>query len=325
MSTIASSESARPGMKQKNEEPANKDNTQADENAHLLSQEEADLAFERDEMVHHMSADSHVIRGSKVWKVKGMNLKLSALEGTVAVKNGVFTYEDLEEHVDEGPADPLSGGLSAVFGAVGTVAQRVGDYPLLLAKVLEAKEDGQAEHEIAEFAKDSGKGVTGIGGAVLKAPMDITHNMSRGFHNLPKMYGDETVRPIEKVTDVQSGLEAAGKSFGLGLWDGVSGLVTQPMKGAQEGGWMGGLVGFGKGVGGAVFKPAAGVLGIPGYAFKGIYEEVRTTHSAAPQKDVAEAQMVQGFKEWEGLAAEDCKSILLRIKREIEDMETMEG
>ena len=48
------------------------------------------------------------------------------------------------------------------------------------------------------------------------------------------------------------------QNFGLGLWDGVSGLVTQPMKGAQEGGFMGGLIGFGKGIGGAVFKPAAG-------------------------------------------------------------------
>ena len=53
--------------------------------------------------------------------------------------------------------------------------------------------------------------MTGIVGAGLKAPMDITHNMARGFHNLPKMYGDETVRPLEKVTDVQSGLQAAGK------------------------------------------------------------------------------------------------------------------
>ncbi len=113
--------------------------------------------------------------------------------------------------IDDGPADPLSGGLSAVLGAVGTVAQRVADYPLLLAKVLEAKENGQAEREIAEFARDSVKGVTGIGGAVLKAPMDLTHNVARGFHNLPKMYGDETVRPLERVTDVQSGLQAAGK------------------------------------------------------------------------------------------------------------------
>jgi hypothetical protein len=47
--------------------------------------------------------------------------------------------------------------------------------------------------------------------------MDITHNVARGFHNLPKMYGDETVRPLEKVTDVQSGFQAAGKvsSFSL--------------------------------------------------------------------------------------------------------------
>ena len=45
----------------------------------------------------------------------------------------------------------------------------------------------------------------------MKAPVDITHNVARGFHNLPKMYGDETVRPLEKVTDVQSGLQAAGK------------------------------------------------------------------------------------------------------------------
>jgi len=101
--------------------------------------------------------------------------------------------------------------LSATFGAVGTIAQRVGDYPLLLAKVLEAKEDDQVHKDVSEFAKDSNKGMTGILGAGLKAPMDITHNVARGFHNLPKMYGDDTVRPLEKVTDVQSGLQAAGK------------------------------------------------------------------------------------------------------------------
>jgi hypothetical protein len=48
------------------------------------------------------------------------------------------------------------------------------------------------------------------------------------------------------------------QGFGLGIWDGVSGLVTQPMKGAEEGGFLGGLIGFGKGLGGAVFKPVAG-------------------------------------------------------------------
>lgn len=107
---------------------------------------------------------------------------------------------------------------------------------------------------------------------------------------------------------------------------------------------MGGLAGLGKGVGGAVFKPAAGkvsitqtrkinlhdvsgAFGVPGYAFKGIYEEVQKTRGATKEKDasVAEAQMVQGFKEWETISEEERNLILLRIKRELEDLETLEG
>ena len=116
------------------------------------------------------------------------------------------------------------------------------------------------------------------------------------------------------------------------------------MKGAQEGGWMGGLAGLGKGVGGAVFKPAAGKIltaqtweinwhdvsgafGIPGYAFKGIYEEVQKTRGVTQEREasVAEAQMVQGFKEWETTSEEERNLILIRIKRELEDLETLEG
>jgi hypothetical protein len=41
--------------------------------------------------------------------------------------------------------------------------------------------------------------------------MDFSLGLARGFHNAPKLYGDDTVRPQEKVTDLQSGLKAAGK------------------------------------------------------------------------------------------------------------------
>jgi hypothetical protein len=41
--------------------------------------------------------------------------------------------------------------------------------------------------------------------------MDFTLGIARGFHNAPKLYGDDTVRPQAKVTDFQSGLKAAGK------------------------------------------------------------------------------------------------------------------
>jgi hypothetical protein len=62
-----------------------------------------------------------------------------------------------------------------------------------------------------ENAGRASKGISRIVGAGLKSPMDFTLGLARGFHNAPKLYGDDTVRPQEKVTDLQSGLKAAGK------------------------------------------------------------------------------------------------------------------
>lgn len=62
-----------------------------------------------------------------------------------------------------------------------------------------------------EAALGAGKGVSRIVGAGLKSPMDFTLSIARGFHNAPKLYGDETVRQADKITDLQSGLKAAGK------------------------------------------------------------------------------------------------------------------
>ena len=62
-----------------------------------------------------------------------------------------------------------------------------------------------------EAALGAGKGVGRIVGTGLKSPMDFTLGLARGFHNAPKLYGDESVRPADKITDFQSGLKAAGK------------------------------------------------------------------------------------------------------------------
>jgi hypothetical protein len=62
-----------------------------------------------------------------------------------------------------------------------------------------------------ENATRATKGVARIVSAGLKSPMDFSLGIARGFHNAPKLYGDDTVRPQAKVTDLQSGLKAAGK------------------------------------------------------------------------------------------------------------------
>lgn len=48
------------------------------------------------------------------------------------------------------------------------------------------------------------------------------------------------------------------QGLGYGIFDGVTGIFTQPIKGAHKEGARGFFKGFGKGIGGAVCKPAAG-------------------------------------------------------------------
>lgn len=121
-----------------------------------------------------------------------------------------------------------------------------------------AKEPFDPSKLTLENASRASKGVSRIVGAGLKSPMDFTLGIARGFHNAPKLYGDDTVRPHEKVTDLQSGLKAAGKEFGYGLFDGITGLVTQPLRGAEKEGAAGLVKGIGKGIGGLILKPGAG-------------------------------------------------------------------
>jgi len=56
---------------------------------------DTDLAFEKDELI--LTPNTRARSSSpKIWKVRGSPLKLSALEATVSVKRGLFTYDSFE-------------------------------------------------------------------------------------------------------------------------------------------------------------------------------------------------------------------------------------
>lgn len=127
-----------------------------------------------------------------------------------------------------------------------------------------------------DLAVGAGKGVMRILGTSAKIHTNFCLGLARGFRNAPKLYNDETVRPAnEKVTSFSTGLKLAGKEFGLGMYDGVAGLITQPLKGAEKEGGVGLVKGFGKGIGGLMLKPAAGFWALPAYTFAGVQAEVR--------------------------------------------------
>ena len=132
----------------------------------------------------------------------------------------------------------------------------------------------------------------------VQIPMEISVGLTKGFHNLPKLWGDDTVRPLEQISEFKSGAMAAGKEFSFGWYDGVTGLVTQPWKGAQKEGASGFVKGVGKGIGGFATKPFAALSGILGHTMKGVHKEVQKLFGGSVQNYIITSRVAQGYEEW---------------------------
>ena len=122
--------------------------------------------------------------------------------------------------------------------------------------------------------------------------MDLTLALAQGFHNAPRLYGDTTVRTAPHVTGFRSGLRAAGSEFALSIYDGVTGLVSQPYRGAQQNGPVGFLHGVGKGFGGFVLKDLAAIFAPFGFTMKGVHKEI--VKGRQPTKYLRKAQVLRG-------------------------------
>lgn len=166
----------------------------------------------------------------------------------------------------------------------------------------------------------AGRGVGRIVNTGIKSPMNFCMGLARGFHNVPKLYNDDTVRTPDKVTDFASGLKVAGKEFGLGLYDGISGLVTQPVRGASKEGGVGLLKGVGKGVGGLVVKPAAGFWSIPAYTMQGVHAEVRNRFRKSSLNYIIASRVLEGEQHLASSTAEEQRDILIRWRAKKEEM-----
>ncbi|KAI0409887.1 hypothetical protein F4802DRAFT_542482 [Xylaria palmicola] len=166
-----------------------------------------------------------------------------------------------------------------------------------------------------EKVLDTSKSVNNIIATGFKSPMNFCMGLARGFRNVPNLYNDETVRPTEKVTSLSSGIKVAGKEFGLGLYDGITGLITQPLKGAEKEGGAGLLKGLGKGIGGLIVKPAAGVWAIPAYTMAGVHAEIRSIFAQSAHKYIMASRISQGNIDYNNSSAEEREDIEVRWLR----------
>ena len=150
-----------------------------------------------------------------------------------------------------------------------------------------------------ELAHEAAFGFRKTGHALARFPMNITLALTQGFHNAPRLYGDETVRRPPRVTGIHSGLRAGRDELVYGVTDGVTGIVTQPIRGAKEHGVMGAVRGVGFGIGGFVLKDIAALLGPTAYLLKGLDAEYMKKYQ--PTTFIRKGRIAQGQLELQQL------------------------
>ena len=154
--------------------------------------------------------------------------------------------------------------------------------------------DSSEENIAQELAEDTGQGFAKSGQALAKVPMDLSLAIAQGFHNAPRLYGDTTVRKPTRITGFHSGLRATGEEFVFGIYDGITGLVLQPYKGAKQCGTVGFISGIGKGFGGFILKDFAALTSVA-YTLKGVHKEM--VKGRQPTAFIRRARIAQGRKE----------------------------
>ena len=80
---------------------------------------------------------------------------------------------------------------------------------------------------VEELAKETGHGLGKAGKGIVTLPINLMVGITQGFHNAPRLYGDDTVRRPVRVSGFKSGLRAGRDELVYGVYDGWTGDETR--------------------------------------------------------------------------------------------------
>ncbi|KYK61809.1 hypothetical protein DCS_02953 [Drechmeria coniospora] len=240
-------------------------------------------------------------RGTRQLKLSDTALAI-LLQRKLVKPSDVQPLRAVPYHIDINHWDPLTAGAASLFGTVSNFTVALGGTFVDPYKKYRSALSSGKDKKTASLASAAaaGKGLGQASGSVVKgALVDMPLALAEGLRATPKLYGD-TVEDHGKVTDWKSGGVVAGKSFGFGMYRGLTEFVTKPMDGAKKEGSLGFIKGVGKGSVGLIAKPGAAMVGLIAYPAKGIYESIKALNrSGLKRLDMARTARLEAARELE--------------------------
>lgn len=170
------------------------------------------------------------------------------------------------------------------------------------ANLLHSESSKQVHYHgrLHDASVETGHFAYAMGATALRLPVAFFYNLANGFHNAPSfVLNDDTVRRRDNITGFGSGVKVAANEVIYGLYDGFTGLVTLPIRGARKSGPLGFVKGVGKGLGALPLKITAAAFGMPGYTLKGLEKQLEKRYSRGLKASLLVVRIKQGIVAFE--------------------------
>ncbi|KAG8695793.1 hypothetical protein FRC09_008927 [Ceratobasidium sp. 395] len=167
---------------------------------------------------------------------------------------------------------------------------------------------------IAQIFYSPIKGIINTTTAIPRGVMCIIGSISEGFHNVPSLYGSD-VRPTGPIDDVGSGFKEGAKGLFYGYYDGITGLVKEPLAGAKKEGFLGFIKGSGRSYVNASMRPAAGIVGMIARPIEGAWKSVQSPWAKKQDSQQLASRVERGQLALEASTHEERQAVIDTFKR----------
>ncbi|TDL28120.1 glycosyltransferase family 1 protein [Rickenella mellea] len=243
----------------------------------------------------NMRCDLDPSRVAVWWSTKHC-LKLSAFAAQTLADARIINLKDLDLHrpkeydVLRAVSDPFTGGGAAIFWTV-----------------------THYYAGIAEIFYQPVKGIIHTTTAIPRGVYKIVASIHEGLHNVPKLYGSK-VRDTGKVEDFESGMKKAGKDFFYGYYDGITGLLTEPMQGAKKEGFMGAIKGSARSFVNVTVRPAAGIVGLVANPLQGVWKSMQKGWAQKHEPKQRATRISDGVEDVKSSSREARNAVMRKFK-----------